>query len=318
MIFYICRLKRENRVNDTILTFTVDETAKNDRVDVFLSQQIADISRSHVQKLVEAGKVTVNGKAVKANYKVQPGDVIRSVISAPEPLAVEPERIPLDILFEDGEVIVVNKPRGMVVHPAAGNYKGTLVNALLEHCGDLSGINGIVRPGIVHRLDKDTSGVMVVAKTDRAHINLAEQIKNRTAGRKYLAIVHGGVKVDEGYIDAPIGRHPSDRKKMAVVFRNSREAKTHFRVLERFGNYSLVECRLATGRTHQIRVHMSYIGHPVVGDPKYGPKANRLPIEGQALHSAELTFTHPVTGERLLFSSPLPADMKAVLREIAK
>ena len=227
------------------------------------------------------------------------------------------EDIPLDILYEDADIIVINKPRGMVVHPAAGNYAGTLVNALLEHCRDLSGINGEIRPGIVHRLDKDTSGVMVAAKNDRAHLNLAEQIKARTASRKYLAIVYGIIAEEQGIINAPIGRHASDRKKMAVTFSNSKEAITRFRVLERFVNYTLVECRLQTGRTHQIRVHMQYIGHPVVGDPKYGPEKKRFTIKGQALHSAELSLKHPVTGEDLLFIAPLPPDMAVIIEQLA-
>ena len=304
-------------MSDSIQVYEVPETESNVRVDVFLASQMPDMSRSHIQKLVSAGLVTVNGKNVKANYKAQQKDIVSVSIPAPEPLDVKPESIPLDILYEDQDIIVVNKPRGMVVHPAAGNYHGTLVNALLNHCGDLSGINGVVRPGIVHRLDKDTSGVMVVAKTDRAHAHLAQQIKDRVAGRKYLALVHGNVKADEGIIDAPIGRHPSDRKKMAVVFQHSRAAITRFRVLERFSNYTLMECKLATGRTHQIRVHMAHIGHPVVGDPKYGPKNCSFNIGGQALHSAELTFRHPISGQQLVFLAPVPADMQEILRNIA-
>jgi 23S rRNA pseudouridine1911/1915/1917 synthase len=206
----------------------------------------------------------------------------------------------------------------MVVHPAAGNYHGTLVNALLMHCQDLSGINGVARPGIVHRLDKDTSGVMVVAKTDQAHVSLAQQIKERSASRRYLAIVHGNIKEDTGVIDAPIGRHPIDRKRMAVVFTHSKPAVTKFGVLERFGNYTLVQCKLQTGRTHQIRVHMAYIGHPVVGDPKYGPARREFAIAGQALHSAELTFTHPATGQVMHFTAPLPMDMQQILASLRK
>jgi len=284
-----------------------------ERIDVFLAKCMPEFSRSHVQKLIAHGNVTVNSKLVKANYKLQASDRVEVVVPEARPVEIVAEAIPLDILYEDADVIVVNKPRGMVVHPAAGNYSGTLVNALLEHCEDLSGINGEVRPGIVHRLDKDTSGVMVSAKTDKAHVNLAHQIKERTASRRYLAIVHGNIKEDQGIINAPIGRHPTDRKKMAVVFDNSKDAITKFRVVERFSNYTLVECKLLTGRTHQIRVHMAYIGHPVVGDPKYGPERPHFNINGQALHSAQLEFVHPVTGQCMLFTAPLPADMQAIL-----
>ncbi|MDR3564869.1 MAG: RluA family pseudouridine synthase [Negativicutes bacterium] len=299
-------------------TFQVTEEEKNERLDVFLTGKLAALTRSHIQKLIAAGQVTVKGKPAKANHKVQPAECVEVTVPDLQPLEVLPEAIPLDILFEDSEVIVVNKARGMVVHPAAGNQQGTLVNALLDHCGDLSGINGVIRPGIVHRLDKDTSGVMVVAKTDRAHLSLASQIKARSAGRKYLAVVYGNIAAEDGFIDAPIGRHSVDRKKMAVTFHNSREAKTHFHVLKRFGDYTLVECRLSTGRTHQIRVHMAHIGHPVVGDPKYGPKTRPFAIAGQALHSAELVFRHPATNEEMVFHAPLPVDMQDVLARIAK
>ncbi|MDR3590296.1 MAG: RluA family pseudouridine synthase [Negativicutes bacterium] len=302
----------------SVYVFQVDEADKNERLDVYLTRKLPELSRSHIQKLTAAGQVTVQGKSAKANHKVQPGERLQITIPEAQPLEVAAEAIPLDILYEDEDVVVINKARGMVVHPAAGNYQGTLVNALLKHCDDLSGIGGVIRPGIVHRLDKDTSGVMVVAKTDRAHLSLAAQIKDRSAGRKYIAIVHGNVKAEDGLIDAPIGRHSADRKKMAVTFQHSREARTHFRVLRRFGEYTMVECRLKTGRTHQIRVHMAFIGHPVVGDPKYGPKKPHFAIAGQALHSAELVFTHPVTGKELLFQAPLPTDMQEVLQAIEK
>jgi 23S rRNA pseudouridine1911/1915/1917 synthase len=304
------------KMTDDTMLFEVQQENSNERLDIYLTRQIPNMSRSHIQKLITGGLVTVQGKPAKANYKIQPDDTVAVTVPDPEPVEIVPEAIPLDVLYEDADVIVINKPRGMVVHPAVGNYQGTLVNALLEHCHDLSGINGDVRPGIVHRLDKDTSGVMVVAKTDRAHIELAKQIKDRVAGRKYIAIVHGNLKAEEGLIDAPIGRHPTDRKKMAVTFNHSREAKTKFRVTQRFGNYSVVECRLMTGRTHQIRVHMAHIGHPVVGDPKYGPKQAHFAISGQALHSAELTFFHPVTGETMVFAAPLPADMQAIINQL--
>lgn len=295
----------------------IPETAdQNQRLDVFLAKAAPDLSRSRVQTLVADGLVTVSGRAEKASYKVQPGDRILLTVPAPVPATVAPEAIPLDVLYEDESVVVVNKPRGMVVHPAAGNWQGTLVNALLGRCGDLSGIGGEVRPGIVHRLDKDTSGVMVVAKSDAAHASLAKQIKDRTAGRKYLALVHGNVQAETGLVDAPIGRHRLDRKKMAVDPDHGREARTRFRVVERFGDYTLVECRLETGRTHQIRVHMAHIGHPVVGDPKYGPRRSPFAIAGQALHSAELVFRHPVSGAALTFTAPLPDDMAAILRAL--
>ena len=231
----------------------------------------------------------------------------------PEATDVVPEDIPLDILYEDEDVIVVNKARGMVVHPAAGVSRGTLVNALLAHCKDLSGINGALRPGIVHRLDKDTSGVMIAAKNDAAHRSLAEQIQEKTAKRVYWAILTGNIAETEGVIHGAIGRNPKDRQKMAVVQENGKDATTNFRVLERFGAYTLAECRLLTGRTHQIRVHMAYIGHPVVGDPKYGSKKCPFSIEGQALHSRTLMFTHPRTGERMEFEAPLPEDMQMIL-----
>jgi len=296
--------------------FEVNECGNGERLDVFLAKSMTEISRSNIQKLITSGQVTVNNKLVKTNYKVKNSDAI--IVTMPEVRSLElmAEDIPLDVVYEDDDIIVVNKARGMVVHPATGNYSGTLVNALLEHCDDLSGINGVARPGIVHRLDKDTSGVMIAAKSDRAHINLAKQIKEHTASRRYLTIVHGNIKEEQGVIKGPIGRHPSDRKKMAVTFVNSKEAITNFRILERFGDYTLVECKLLTGRTHQIRVHMAYIGHPVVGDPKYGPERRPFAIIGQALHSTELMIDHPATGENMVFTATLPDDMQAILRDL--
>lgn len=294
------------------------ENSNGERIDVFLAKKITDLSRSHIQKLITEGNVQVNNRNIKANYKLQSDDSIEIVIPEAKPVDIIAESIALDILYEDADVIVINKPRGMVVHPAAGNYSGTLVNALLDHCDDLSGINGQVRPGIVHRLDKDTSGVMVAAKNDEAHIKLAQQIKERSASRQYLAIVHGNVKEEHGVVHAPIGRHPTDRKKMAVVFSNSKEAVTNFEVVERFGQYTLIACKLLTGRTHQIRVHMTYIGHPVVGDPKYGIGKQPFSINGQALHSAQLKFTHPATNREMLFSAPLPADMQKILTQLRR
>lgn len=287
-----------------------------ERLDVFLTEQNQDFSRSHVQKLIADGKVMVNGQQRKANFKLTAGDEI--TLEIPEAVEVEilPEDIPLDILYEDKDIIVINKARGMVVHPAAGVFSGTLVNALMHHCTDLSGINGELRPGIVHRLDKDTSGVMVAAKSDKAHLSLAQQIKDKTAHRIYQAIVYGNIKEEAGIIKGDIGRHPVDRKKMAIV-QDGKSAVTHFKVLERFGEYTLVECALETGRTHQIRVHMTHIGHPLVGDPKYGTNGKRkdnFSIQGQALHSMSLELDHPVTGERMTFNTELPEDMQKILR----
>ncbi len=293
-------------------------TAERDgeRLDVFLARLDETLSRSYIQKLIADGCVTVgNGKA-KASYRLTAGETVTVNVPEPEATDVAPEDIPLDILYEDEDVIVVNKVRGMVVHPAAGVYHGTLVNALLAHCKDLSGVNGALRPGIVHRLDKDTSGVMIAAKNDAAHHSLAEQIQTKTASRVYWAIVTGNITEAEGVIHGAIGRSPKDRQKMAVVRENGKDATTKFRVLERFGAYTLVECRLLTGRTHQIRVHMAYIGHPVAGDPKYGAKKCPFAIDGQALHSKTLTFTHPCTGEQMTFEAPLPEDMQAILHEL--
>ena len=289
------------------------------RLDVCLARMDETLSRSYIQRLIAEGRVTVSGgtaKTVKANYRLTAGETVTVEVPEPEATDVVPEDIPLDILYEDEDVIVVNKARGMVVHPAAGVSHGTLVNALLAHCSDLSGVNGALRPGIVHRLDKDTSGVMIAAKNDAAHHSLAEQIQVKTASRVYWAIVTGNITESEGVIHGAIGRSPKDRQKMAVVRENGKDATTKFRVLERFGTYTLVECRLLTGRTHQIRVHMAYIGHPVAGDPKYGTKKCPFAIDGQALHSKTLTFTHPRTGEQLTLEAPLPEDMATILHEL--
>ena len=294
------------------VVFTAEE--KGQRLDVFVVERFPELSRSHVQKLIEQGNVLVDGSVRKANYKLRGGEAVQVTVPQAEPISVEPEDIPLDILYEDKDIIVVNKARGMVVHPASGVYSGTLVNALLFHCQDLSGINGEIRPGIVHRLDKDTSGVMVCAKNDTAHLDLAEQIRTKTAHRTYWAIVHGNIKEEAGIIKGDIGRHPTDRKKMAIVRENGKPAVTHFKVLERFGEYTLVACQLETGRTHQIRVHMTSIGHPLINDPKYGPKkSSPFAINGQALHSLQLTLTHPVTKEEMTFTAPIPTDMEKIL-----
>lgn len=287
------------------------------RLDVFLAEELPELTRSHIQKLVGDGLVTVNCRPAKASYKVQLGDAIEVAVPEPEGLDVAAENIPLDILYEDRDVIVVNKPQGMVVHPAAGNYTGTLVNALLGHCTDLSGINGVLRPGIVHRIDKDTSGAIMAAKNDEAHLSLASQIKDHAVVRKYIALVHGIISEPAGVIDAPIGRDPRERKRMAVVTQNCKSAVTRYRVLERFAGYTLVECRLETGRTHQIRVHMAYLGHPVVGDPVYGPRKNPFALAGQALHAALLGFNHPRTGEYLEFAAPLPDYFRHLIDDLS-
>lgn len=285
------------------------------RLDVYVAE-ILDISRNFVQDLIQKGKITVNDKEAKANRRLNGGDTVSVTMELQPELKADAEDIPLDIIYEDKDIIVVNKARGMVVHPAAGNYHGTLVNALLYHCqGELSGINGVIRPGIVHRLDKDTSGVMVAAKTDEAHKGLAAQIKEHSAKRTYWALVHGNIVEDKGMVDAPIGRDPKDRIKMAVTFKGGREAVTHFRVIKRYGDYTWIECKLETGRTHQIRVHMAYIQHPVVNDPLYGYKKDDFPIVGQALHSHCLDLVHPITGQAMHFEAPTPADFTACLQE---
>lgn len=298
------------------MQYLVGPDEANQRVDVFLAEENDELSRSHIQKLIGQGLVTVNGQPVKANYKLKIDDRVEILVPEPEELTAVPEEIPLDIYYEDSDVIVVNKPQGMVVHPGSGNYSGTLVNALLYHCHDLSGINGVLRPGIVHRIDKDTSGLLVVAKNDQAHSNLAEQIKNHTVTREYLALVHGRVAHAVGKIDAPIGRDTYDRKKMKVTDRNSKRAVTHYRVLEVFEKFTYLEARLETGRTHQIRVHMSFIGHPVAGDPKYGPRKPAFGLTGQALHAAVLGFDHPRTGKYLEFQAPLPGYFQELLDKL--
>lgn len=285
--------------------YIVDELNIGKRLDLFLDEKLEDKSRSYIQKLIENENVQVNSKTKKSNYKIRNNDIISVNIPDPIELEVKAENIPLNIIYEDRDVIVIDKPQGMVVHPAAGNYSGTLVNALLAHCNDLSGINGVTRPGIVHRIDKDTSGILVIAKNDNAHNKLAEQLKNHTMKRIYTALAEGIIKDDNGTVDAPLGRNPNDRLKIAVVT-NGRRAVTHYNVIERFKNNTLIQCRLETGRTHQIRVHMAYIGHPLVGDPVYGYKKQRFSVEGQVLHAQVLGFIHPSTGKYIEFNSPLP------------
>lgn len=306
-----------NPYNDEPLEWNVEEEQSGERLDKFVTDSMDDtaVSRTQVQEWIKAGAVEVDGKAAKANYKVTESNRVVLHIPEPEDAAIEPEAIPLEVIYEDSDLIVINKPRGIVVHPAPGHTSGTLVNALMHHCKDLSGINGMIRPGIVHRIDKDTTGLLMAAKNDLAHISLAEQLKEHTVTRKYIALVHGNLPHDQGTIDAPIGRDLKDRKLFTVTERNSRHAVTHFVVLERLGDYSIVELQLETGRTHQIRVHMKYIGHPLAGDPVYG-RNKTVALKGQALHAAVLGFTHPRSGERLQFEVPLPADFEHVLNSL--
>ena len=290
------------------------------RTDKFLSEQLQELSRSYIQKLIGEGRVLVSGNAVKASFLVRTGDHIEVFMPQPTTLTVEPENIPLDILYEDADVILVNKGKNMVVHPAAGHYSGTLVNALLYHCrGNLSGINGVLRPGIVHRIDQDTTGVIVACKNDRAHQSLSEQLKVHSITRKYNALVHGAFETETGRIEGAIGRHPNDRKKMAVNEKNGKPAVTNYTVLENFGSkYSHVECRLETGRTHQIRVHMAWMRHPLLGDTVYGREKEPFSLNGQALHARVLGFIHPSTGEYMEFEAPLPEYFTGLLGKLRK
>ena len=289
------------------------------RLDKFLSVRVEELTRSAAERLAEQGQVSSGGKTLDKKYRLRAGDAIEVILPEPVGLDILPEAIPLDIRYEDADLLVVNKPKGMVVHPAAGHAGGTLVNALLAHCGDsLSGINGVIRPGIVHRIDKDTSGLLIVAKNDFAHQRLAEQIKEHSFTRMYEAVVHGNLKEDTGTVDAPIGRHPTDRKRMAVTEKNSRHAVTHFEVLARYKGFTHVRLKLETGRTHQIRVHMAYIGHPVAGDPVYGPKKPVPNLDGQCLHARVIGFVHPRTGEYLEITSELPSYFTAFLEKLKK
>lgn len=300
-------------------TFAAEKEDVGTRIDVFLAENMEDLSRSGVQKLIDEGMITLNGGKTKANYKLREKDIIDVTVPEVKEVEILPEDIPLDILYEDTDVIVVNKPQGMVVHPAPGHTSGTLVNALMFHCGDdLSGINGEKRPGIVHRIDKDTSGVLMIAKNDMAHQSLAAQLAEHSITRKYNAVVYNGFNEDEGTVDKPIGRNPQDRKKMAVTEKHSRRAVTHYRVIERMEKFTLIEAQLETGRTHQIRVHMTYIGHPLLGDPVYGPKKQPINLEGQALHARVLGFIHPRTGEYMEFEAPLPPHFEALLERLRK
>ena len=297
--------------------YTVDPSDAGERIDKVICSLNGEFTRSGVQKMIDRNAVSVNGSTVSKNYKVKANDKISLVVPKAENLDVSAEKIPLDIRYEDNDLLVVNKPKGMVVHPAAGNYTGTLVNALLYHCKDsLSGINGVIRPGIVHRIDKDTSGLLIVAKNDFAHISLAEQIKAHSFTREYQTVVYGGFGVEDGTVEAPIGRHSVDRKKMAVTEKNSKYAVTHYHVIKRYNGFSHLGVRLETGRTHQIRVHMAYIGHPVAGDPVYGPKKVITSLNGQCLHAGLIGFKHPRSGKYIEIESELPSYFTDFLRSL--
>lgn len=300
-----------------ILTLICTAEDSGKRIDKYISDNIAELTRSAVQGIISKNGITVDGKAVSKNYKIRGTETIEVEIPDAEPMDAVPENIPIDIVYEDDDLLVVNKPKGMVVHPAHGNYHGTLVNALLFHCGDsLSGINGVIRPGIVHRIDKNTSGLLIVAKNDKSHLHLAEQIKAHSFTREYEAIVSGSLKQESGTVDAPIGRHKTDRKKMCVTAENSRNAVTHYSLIKQYGGYAHIKCRLETGRTHQIRVHMAYIGNAVLGDDVYGKTYKG--IEGQCLHARKIGFIHPSTEEYMEFTSDLPDYFTAILNKLEK
>lgn len=299
------------------IEFRIEEAIAGERIDKFLSDSLPDVSRSYIQKLIKDGQVTVNQKTVKSNYKLNAGDLLSMEEPELQEPDIEAEDIPLDILYEDSDLLIINKPKGMVVHPSAGHYSGTLVNALMHYCKeDLSGINGVLRPGIVHRIDMDTTGSLIVCKNDFTHNHIAEQLKVHSITRVYHAIVHGILKDDEGTINAPIGRHPIDRKKMSINHKNGKEAVTHYKVLKRFKNFTYIECRLETGRTHQIRVHMSSISHPLLGDAVYGPVKSPYKLQGQTLHAKTIGITHPRTGEYLEVEAPLPEYFANLLKKL--
>lgn len=303
----------------SLIRLETEEGFLDERLDKYLGSVLADQSRSFLQKLIREGAVRVNGRTVKASYRMEAEDQIEIELPQPEEPKIPAEDIPLDILYEDADLLIVNKPKGMVVHPAAGHRTGTLVNAVMYHCrGQLSGINGILRPGIVHRIDRDTTGALVVCKSDRAHLHIAEQLKAHTITRRYMAVVTGVIEEEEGTVDAPIGRHPSDRKRMACGVKNGKHAVTHYRVLRRLKGHTLIECRLETGRTHQIRVHMASIRHPVLGDTVYGASKDPWHLEGQALHARVLGLVHPVTGAYIEVEAPVPEYMEALVKKLEK
>lgn len=301
------------------LLFTITSEYVGQRIDSFLASQSADLSRSAISKMIDKDLVLVNDKQISKSYKLNDNDVIELTLEDPVELDVKAQDIPLDIVYEDEHLLVVNKPKGMVVHPAPGNYADTLVNALMHHCKDsLSGINGVLRPGIIHRIDKDTSGLLIVAKNDIAHNHLAQQIRDHSFTREYVTIVYGNIKDDNGTVDAPIGRHPVERKRMCVTDKNSKNAITHYEVLQRFGDFTMLRCKLETGRTHQIRVHMAYIGHPVAGDEVYGPKKVIKLLNGQCLHAQKIGFIHPVSDKYLEFCSDIPQVFAEFLHKLQK
>lgn len=304
---------------EQIIRLEVEDDYDNLRIDKYLSTVLDDLSRSYLQKLIADGRVNVAGKAVKANFKVKKGQPIEIYLPEPKETEIVPENIPIDIIYEDSDIIVINKHKGLVVHPAPGHESGTLVNALLYHCkNQLSGINGVLRPGIVHRIDRDTTGVIVACKNDNAHKFIAEQLKVHSITRRYQAIVYNSFKEDSGRVEASIGRHPKDRKKMAVNVKNGKYAATNYHVIENLGNFAYIECELETGRTHQIRVHMASINHPIVGDTVYGPDKDPFKLEGQALHAGVLGFIHPTTKEYVEFTAPLPAYFTELLMKLRR
>lgn len=299
------------------IVFEIIPEMEDERIDKCISNYMEELSRSYIQKIIKEGMVFVNGKDVKANYRVKTEDTVRFVIPESVEPEIKAENIPLDILYEDADFLIVNKPKNMVVHPAPGHYEGTLVNAVMFHCKEeLSGINGVMRPGIVHRIDKDTTGSLIICKNDEAHARISDQLKEHSITRKYRAIVHGCLKNDEGVIDAPIGRHPNDRKKMAINEKNGKRAVTHYKVLERFQKYTYIECQLETGRTHQIRVHMASIGHPLLGDEVYCGQKAPFSLQGQCLHAKTIGFIHPRTGEYVEFDAPLPDYFQELLKKL--
>ena len=302
----------------SLIHLDADENWMDERIDKFISAQLPEQSRSYLQKIIKEGSVLVNGSPVKASYRMDDQDEVTIDLPELKEPEIEAENIPLDILYEDDDLLMVNKPKGMVVHPSAGHTTGTLVNAVMYHCKeDLSGINGVMRPGIVHRIDKDTTGVLVICKNDKAHNFVAEQLKEHSITRKYRAIVNGVIKEDEGTVNAPIGRHPTERKKMAINEKNGKHAVTHYRVLERFANHTYIECQLETGRTHQIRVHMASLHHPLLGDTVYGSQKNPYHLEGQTLHAMVLGLIHPSTGSYLEVTAPLPEYFQKLLKRFS-
>ena len=307
----------QNNDFEDVINLYIEEHGVGERIDKFLSDMLSSYSRSHIQKLINDNLVLVNNKNIKSNYKLSKNDSLTVYIPFPTEYEILPEDIPLDIVYEDDDVILVNKPKGMVVHPAAGHYSGTLVNALMHHCKDnLSGINGVLRPGIVHRIDMDTTGIIVACKNDAAHNSLSEQLKVHSITRYYYAICHNAFKEESGTVNAPLGRHPQDRKKMAINYKNGKEAITHYEVIENFSKYAFIRCKLETGRTHQIRVHMASIGHPLLGDNVYCNAKTPFKLQGQTLHAGVLGFVHPRTGEYMEFEAELPDYFKELLKKI--